>query len=460
MKVPHSVCPPCHAGEHLDTQRAFEDCFLLPTPLAPSAPPSDLVPRPPVLPSGCEAGMTPQGGEGQEDNEYADVFVQIRTEGGELSPQLDAHLDAHHVHWDRDVSGRSTTWQRDVSGRSVESIWTDFSKDADGAFFLTTLEKTPGLRVWNALPTPGPLKEHYKIKEHLGCGNYGTVVVGKHLQTGTKRALKTIPLSKLSAFHYSGSSKITLEESIAGKVQHPYIGYLFETFRDETNLYLVMELCTGGDLFLKVTNYGHDPDEQRNRRGLPMYLVAIYMWQMLSGIFYLHHNGIVHRDIKLENYLLKSRREMSELKLIDFGFACEPKQGEMLTERVGSPVYLAPEVLSGKYDSKCDIYGIGICSYFLVTARMPFDGKTNEEVFAHATKDEVPISTKEWRDVPAEPQELITHMLAKDPHERPTAVEILVKKNSWLRDNGWDPNESMDPATDVAKHNKRCCAIS
>mmetsp|Transcript_85118 Transcript_85118/g.214603 ORF Transcript_85118/g.214603 Transcript_85118/m.214603 type:complete len:398 (-) Transcript_85118:218-1411(-) len=357
---------------------------------------------------------------------------------------------------------------------TADSIWTGFSEDIE--LSKSTDLHLPPLRVWRAIPTPGVLKKHYKLQQHIGAGSFGSVVVGKCLRTGRKRAVKTVTLESSEAQKVDEHpmdiitpekmiallqlrSHVVQELSIAGKLQHPYIAYLHETFFDDQRLYLIQELCVGGDLVQKMRRHSRDLDKGLARRGLPMEQVAKYMWQMLSGIAYLHHHGFVHRDIKLESYLLKSRTKDSPLKLTDFGQACKIESGVPLTERLGRPAFMAPEVLRGSYNSKCDIYGIGVCSFYLVTARLPYSIETDEDVLEQALYGELKMDPEEWFDVPQEARSLIREILEAEPIIRPSARDVLERKGTWLRQHGHDPEgEIFDHAPGGGGH-KACCTI-
>jgi calcium-dependent protein kinase len=186
------------------------------------------------------------------------------------------------------------------------------------------------------------------------------------------------------------------------------------------------------------------------------------MWQMLSGIAYLHHHGFVHRDVKLESYLLKSRSEDAQLKLTDFGLACRIESGVPLTEPLGTPAFMAPEVMRGSYNSKVDVYGIGVCSFYLATARLPCRSEAKENAGEQALADELcsMATASEWADVPQELRSLLRELLTADPIMRPSARDVLERKNSWLREHGYDPSEKMDPAGGPGRHDKACCTIS
>ena len=130
-------------------------------------------------------------------------------------------------------------------------------------------------------------------------------------------------------------------------------------------------MCEGGDLVSLV--------EKKN--GLSENLCKKFFWQAAIAVNYLHYFGIAHRDIKLDNFLLTSADpEQSDLKLIDFGFACHYRT-KKLSSTVGTPYYVAPEVLGKKYSKECDVWSLGVLLYMMVFAEPPFKGKNNHQIF-------------------------------------------------------------------------------
>eukprot|EP00747_Dinoflagellata_sp_TGD_P073344 gnl/TRDRNA2_/TRDRNA2_157855_c0_seq1.p1 gnl/TRDRNA2_/TRDRNA2_157855_c0~~gnl/TRDRNA2_/TRDRNA2_157855_c0_seq1.p1 ORF type:complete len:364 (-),score=49.73 gnl/TRDRNA2_/TRDRNA2_157855_c0_seq1:7-1098(-) len=347
-------------------------------------------------------------------------------------------------------------WQRATStdtAFSKASIWTAFSDDDATQMTATPLANMPALRTWDQVSQPKVLKEHYRMKQHLGTGRFASVLVGQHRETKEKRAIKILPISKLKT---DGLIDIEQETSMAGKVQHPYIVYLYESFQDEENMYLVMELCKGGDLYSYVQSWPHDPA----RNGLPMDMVGKYIWQMVAGIAYLHHHHIVHRAISCENYLLKSRKRGSPLKLLDFGFACTVEPGRYLRQMVGNPLYMAPEVQQGAYNEKCDLYGIGVCSFFMCTSNFPYGNEkmSNDEILAQAAAGKFAWEAKVWSQAPDELKSIVKRLLSLVPKERPSAKQLIAVQDSWLRKVGEDPNATV--LLDSERTQKAgCCVI-
>ncbi|CAK9111999.1 unnamed protein product [Durusdinium trenchii] len=130
-------------------------------------------------------------------------------------------------------------------------------------------------------------------------------------------------------------------------MDHPNIVRLYATYEDERFLYLVMELCEGGELFDALAEATH----------LSEPVVQVAMRQVFGAVAHCHSKQIVHRDLKPENFILQKNAEVetSPLKLIDFGLATYCRENEELTDAYGTVLYVAPEVLGEKYNHACDV---------------------------------------------------------------------------------------------------------
>ena len=150
-------------------------------------------------------------------------------------------------------------------------------------------------------------------------------------------------------------------------IDHPNVLKYYECFEDEFNYYIVMEFCKGGELLKFILAC---PEMNEN-------IIAIVMKQLLSAVAYCHQRGIVHRDIKTENLLIKDANDMKNLqvKVIDFGISCKIQPQEKLRISFGTPYYMAPEVFRQNYTEKCDIWSCGVILYIILSGIPPFNGK-------------------------------------------------------------------------------------
>lgn len=263
------------------------------------------------------------------------------------------------------------------------------------------------------LDNRGKIVDFYSIdKKKLGEGSYGSVTKATNKATGQIRAVKNISkaqMKNLDRFH--------AEVAIMKMMDHPNICKLFESFEDVRNLYLVMELCTGGELFDRIIDSGHFTEVQ----------AAICMQHMFRAIYYMHQSSICHRDLKPENFLFTTKDpiEKSTLKVIDFGLACKFEPNQVLTTKAGTPYYVAPQVLAGKYDQASDLWSLGVIMYVLLCGYPPFHGDTDADVLAKVRLGNFHFAQADWKNVSEDAKELIRKLLKMNPKDRFTAEQAL-----------------------------------
>ena len=260
------------------------------------------------------------------------------------------------------------------------------------------------------------IRNHYRFTlSTLGEGSYGFVRAANQIGSGIPRAIKVIPKSRIK-------NKETLEReiSIMKQMDHPNIVKLYETYDDIKYLYLVMELCQGGELFDKIIELGHFSEK----------VAAKLLSQMLASISFLHGHGIAHRDLKPENFLFLENDIYSPLKLIDFGLAKTVDKVTKLTTKTGTCYYVSPEVLNGSYTEKCDIWSLGVILFMMLSGYPPFDGESDTEILAQVRVGELKFDDPVWEKISESAKDLLNKMLHKDPEQRISATECL--EHSWL----------------------------
>ena len=161
-------------------------------------------------------------------------------------------------------------------------------------------------------------------------------------------------------------------------MHHPNIIDFAEVFEDPRYLHIVSDLCTGGELFDRITAMGHYTEAD----------AAKVLAMILRGIAYCHERNICHRDLKPENFLFETPDAHSTLKIIDFGLSFVFETGEMMSTRVGTPYYIAPEVLQRNYGVECDMWSIGVIMYILLCGYPPFYGDSDPDIFGMVMKGE------------------------------------------------------------------------
>ena len=279
-------------------------------------------------------------------------------------------------------------------------------------------------------------KEDYKIISKLGKGAFGNVYEVKNIKTNQIRAMKSIKKSE----NNEENQELLNEIEIMIKLEHPNIIKIYDYYYDKNYYYIIMEYISGGELF-EYINKETNLTERKTK---------IIMSQLLHALNYLHSNNIVHRDIKPENILIEKTKEKCplenefgiNLKLIDFGTCHLIQNNDYLTLKVGSPYYIAPEVLRKKYNKKCDIWSAGIIMYILLIGYPPFNGTSHKEIFKEIKKGKIETDSPEWRKISPKAQDLLNKMLEKKYDKRYSASECL--NHPWITEVENYPRRRID----------------
>ena len=229
----------------------------------------------------------------------------------------------------------------------------------------------------------------------LGSGAFGEVRVCVHRDSGAQRAVKVLRKS-----HMDEDEKKMLFNEINNlkDLDRPNILKMFEFFEDEKRYYIVTDICKGGELFDEIVARGKFTEND----------AAVLMKQVLSCINYCHSNKIVHRDLKPENILLEQNKEFDQIKIIDFGTSLVFDENKKLDEKLGTPYYIAPEVLAKSYGPKCDIWSCGVITYIILSGNPPFNGASDQEIMKKVKKGDFSFQDPVWQNVTAEGKDFIT----------------------------------------------------
>ncbi|KAM3852931.1 serine/threonine-protein kinase 33 [Vipera latastei] len=265
------------------------------------------------------------------------------------------------------------------------------------------------------------IQQIYSFGRKLGQGSFGVVIEVTHKETGIKWAMKKVNREK------AGSSAVKLlerEVSILKRVNHEHIIHLEEVFETPKRVYLVMELCEDGELKEILQRKGQFTENETRH----------IIQSLASAIAYLHKKDIVHRDLKLENILVKSSDidEQNEMKLnikvTDFGLAVQKTGGSesRFQSTCGTPIYMAPEVISAHdYSQQCDVWSIGVIMYMLLSAEPPFMASSEEKLFEVIKKGDLHFKQSVWQSVNIAAKNILRLLLKVDPAHRITANELL-----------------------------------
>ncbi|CAI5468641.1 unnamed protein product [Closterium sp. Yama58-4] len=230
--------------------------------------------------------------------------------------------------------------------------------------------------------------------EIIGSGQFGTVRHCVHRETGLPFACKSI--SKRQLLTEDARDKLRREVRTMSRVaNHPCVVQLRGVFEDADSVHLVMDLCDEGELFGVIAQRGSLTEEE----------AALVLWQLASGVAFCHSRGVLHRDLKPENILLsmesipsnsvfpsesgacneadcnEGNADFLAVRIADFGLAIELEAHQVARGAAGSPLYVAPEVLTGEYGYAADVWSLGVLLFVMLSGRPPFWGNSNVEIF-------------------------------------------------------------------------------
>jgi calcium-dependent protein kinase len=214
------------------------------------------------------------------------------------------------------------------------------------------------------------IKKYYTFIKELGHGSYSHVYRCQSNATGNVYAVK-----QFDKKYIKDEKMIKTEIKLLKAMDHPNIIKLYDTYEDKDYLYLLMEECNGGELFHRLA------ENAKNHKMYTEKDAASIMKQILQAVNYLHSHGVCHRDLKPENILFSSMEAKSQLKVIDFGLSKVLNEiDEVMKGEVGTLYYMAPEVIEGKYNEKCDVWSCGVILYIILTGHPPFFFKKRRKI--------------------------------------------------------------------------------
>jgi len=248
----------------------------------------------------------------------------------------------------------------------------------------------------------------------LGSGATSTVRKIKNINTGEYYALKTLQINRMEK---AKLKELLQEVTMMKKLDHPNIIRIIETYRTHDKLHIVMELCTGGELFDKLYDQAASKFTEEDARKL--------IKKMTSALNYLHQAGIAHRDLKLENFIFTNKTDTAEIKLIDFGYSQNYLSNDHMSSIVGTAYYIAPEVLEGNYTKECDIWSMGVILFMMLSGRCPFGGETDKEIQEAVLGQALRFNQKHWSEISPDAIDLCQRMMERSVRKRLTCKGVL-----------------------------------
>ncbi|KAJ6821261.1 calcium-dependent protein kinase 29 [Iris pallida] len=303
---------------------------------------------------------------------------------------------------------------------NVPCLSSDSNDDSD-----SDVSPTSASAIFLLPKNPSYCGYRYRLGPELGRGEFGITrrctdtAAGGGGGAGCALACKTISKRKLRS--KADAADVRREVEITRSLPpHPNVVAFRDAFEDKEAVYLIMELCQGGELFDRIVARGHYTERA----------AAAVMRTIVEVVQHCHKNGVIHRDLKPENFLFANESETSPLKAIDFGLSVFFKPGERFNEIVGSPYYMAPELLQQDYGPEVDIWSAGVILYILLCGVPPFWAETDEGIAEAILHSEIDFEREPWPKVSKNAKDLVYRMLDRNPKTRLTAQEVL--EHHWL----------------------------
>uniref|UniRef100_A0A183CFT1 Protein kinase domain-containing protein n=1 Tax=Globodera pallida TaxID=36090 RepID=A0A183CFT1_GLOPA len=326
------------------------------------------------------------------------------------------------------------------SSSSISSMPLFRRMNAATAAALAAAEHRRELAGVDALGMGNNIRERYEFKNLLGTGAFSKVFLAEcRFEPGTYVAIKCIDKKALKGKEESLENEIRVLKRLA----HNNIVQLYDTYDEKFNVYLVMELVTGGELFDRIVAKGSYTEKDASN----------LIRQVLEAVSFMHDNGVVHRDLKPENLLYYNQDDDSKIMISDFGLSKTEESGIMATA-CGTPGYVAPEVLQQRpYGKAVDVWSIGVIAYILLCGYPPFYDENDANLFAQIIKGDYEFDSPYWDEISESAKDFIAHLMCCDPEQRYTCERSLA--HPWISGN---TARTKDIHITVATHLKKSLA--
>lgn len=265
---------------------------------------------------------------------------------------------------------------------------------------------------------------YYEMGEELGSGQFAIVRKCKEKSTAVEYAAKFIKKRRLSSSRRGVSrEEIEREVNILREIQHSNIITLHDIFENKTDVILILELVSGGELF----------DFLAEKESLTEEEATQFLKQILDGVHYLHSKRIAHFDLKPENIMLLDKNVPNpRIKLIDFGIAHQIKAGNEFKNIFGTPEFVAPEIVNYEpLGLEADMWSIGVITYILLSGASPFLGETKQETLTNISAVNYDFDEEYFSNTSELAKDFIRRLLVKDPKKRMTIDDSL--EHPWIK---------------------------
>jgi len=267
------------------------------------------------------------------------------------------------------------------------------------------------------------MMDFYTKGKRLGAGKFGVTILCTEIATGQHYACKCISKCVSQKTLDMVQREIDILWWISLR-EHPNIISIKDVFEDHLYIYIVMELCEGGMVYDRM-------NENEITFGEPR--VAQMIKDIVCAIEVCHSFGIVHRDLKPKNLMFQTKDKDSAIKIIDFGLAQVFEQDEVLIDVVGTPFYLAPEVIKHNHGPKADIWSIGVILFDMLLGLVPVSGNTSTETDKDITETGYEFDVDPLSCISEGAKDLLQKMLNVNVNERLSASDVL--KHPWILEN-------------------------
>ena len=328
-------------------------------------------------------------------------------------------------------------------GRTKNKLGLKRTNSAPGG--LDELDTTRFVRPVGLVHDYRPFLEKYQLLNQIGSGGFAVVHKARHVATDEVVAVKTLHVEGLGhdSDAESSSSSSDDDSDDEGELQamtlfdvkrelvmmqqlsrHPNIVTIREFFteNDDRVVHVVMDLLEGEEL-----------DDLVNERGSPFQEdeVKILMSAMLDAVAFMHGKGVVHRDLKLENFVLAKKGDLTSLNVVDFGLAKALNARQKAQHVCGTLSYIAPEaLLAGVYGQGVDVWALGVAMHVLLTHTWPFDDDDEDELYEQIVDCDLDFETEVFENVSDDAKDLIQGLLDPNPKRRLTAAQAL--EHAWF----------------------------